>query len=239
MTSETKQGRRGQSLAAAAAALVFAIGAVVAVAGTHSRGGPPQPSFDAGGAPRGTAGQDASPPALRTRPHQHVTRSKSSQRRPDFGPILPGSEPVALDIPSIDLHSTHIVDLARDEDGAIEVPADPSAPGWYTPGPSPGQLGPAVIAGHVDSVNGPAVFYRLGELRPGDLVRVSREDRSVATFAIDRVDVFEKDSFPTTQVYGTTTSRAELRLITCGGTYDKHAGYLSNVVAFGHLVSAT
>lgn len=152
--------------------------------------------------------------------------------------MLPGSEPVALDIPAIDVHSRTIVDLGLADDGSIEVPGEPSAPGWFTPGPSPGQLGPAVIAGHVDSTQGPAVFYRLGSLHEGDRVRVSRADSSVATFVIDRVAVFPKADFPTHQVYGNVTNRAELRLITCGGGYDSTTGYVSNVVAFAHLVGA-
>ncbi len=156
----------------------------------------------------------------------------------DFGPILPASAPVALDIPDIGVHSTNIVDLGLAADGAIEVPEDPSAPGWFYPGPSPGQFGPAVIAGHVDSDRGPAVFYRLGELDPGDRVHVTRADGTVGTFLIDRVEAFAKAEFPTHEVYGDTTNRAELRLITCGGNYDDDAGYLGNVVAFAHLVSA-
>jgi sortase (surface protein transpeptidase) len=94
-----------------------------------------------------------------------------------------------------------------------------------------------VIAGHVDSTHGPAVFYRLGRLRRGAQVRVLRADGRVARFTVDRVDRFAKDAFPTVQVYGNTTNRAELRLITCGGDFDRRTGhYVDNVVAFAHLV---
>ncbi len=152
--------------------------------------------------------------------------------------MLPASEPVALDIPAIDVHSRNIVDLVLADDGSIEVPSEPSAPGWFSPGPSPGQLGPAVIAGHVDSTQGPAVFYRLGAMQDGDRITVTRADSSAATFVVDRVEVFAKADFPTHQVYGNVTSRAELRLITCGGGYDSATGYVSNVVVFAHLVGA-
>jgi sortase (surface protein transpeptidase) len=149
--------------------------------------------------------------------------------------VLPGSRPIGLAIPSIDVHSTNIVGLGLEEDGSLEVPRNASAPGWFTPGPSPGQFGPAVIAGHVDSADGPAVFYRLGELRRGDQVKVRRQDRSTAVFVVDRVRSYQKDRFPTREVYGNTTDRAELRLITCSGEYDDKLGYLGNTVVFAHL----
>lgn len=95
-----------------------------------------------------------------------------------------------------------------------------------------------MIGGHVDSTTGPAVFYRLGELRPAAAVAVTRRDRSVATFVIDRVARYSKAAFPTRAVYGNTTDRAEIRLVTCGGTFDSTTGhYVDNIVAFGHLCS--
>src|SRR6185503_18602202 len=106
------------------------------------------------------------------------------RNRPRFDSFLPGSAPVGLAIPSIDVRSTKIVDLGLQDDGSIEVPRDASAPGWFTPGPSPGQLGPAVIAGHVDSSTGPAVFYRLGQLRPRDLIEVQRDGGTWVSFAV-------------------------------------------------------
>ena len=97
--------------------------------------------------------------------------------------------------------------------------------------------GPAILGGHVDSHNGPAIFYRLGALRSGALVAVSRKDGSIATFSVDRVQRFPKDHFPTALVYG-STNRSELRLITCGGSFDQKSGhYVDNVVAFAHLVA--
>ena len=155
----------------------------------------------------------------------------------DLGPVLPASRPLRLEIPSIDVSTGSLLALGTNTDGSLEVPKEFDRAGWWTPGPTPGQFGPAVTAGHVDPKRGPAVFYRLGQLRPGAEVRVQRADGRVARFTVDRVDRFAKDDFPTAQVYGNTTNRAELRLITCGGDFDRRTGhYVDNVVAFAHLV---
>ena len=118
-----------------------------------------------------------------------------------------------------------------------EMFADPGEVGWYTNGPAPGEQGPAVILGHLDSVTGPAVFYRLSSLRPGSAIVVSRDDGSRATFVVQRVASFPVDSFPTAEVYGATTD-PELRLITCGGQYSlAQRRYLQNVVVFAVLAN--
>ncbi len=156
----------------------------------------------------------------------------------DLGPVMPASDPVSLSIPSIEVDSDVLVRLDLGADGVLPAPEDYDLPGWYTGGPNPGQLGPAVIAGHVDGPDGPAVFYRLGELAVGALVDVTRADGTVATFAIDSVERYAKAEFPTSRVYGNTTDRAEIRLITCGGAFDRTTGhYVDNIVAFGHLVA--
>lgn len=252
MTPGSRQGgRRRVLIAAAATALLTAVGATLLVLGLigPGPGGPitPAPSPSVGGAAAGPLAQPDDRPNDRRNdgPHERPnerpgesagrTGSTSSSKSARFESFLPGSPPVALRIPSIGVRSSTIVDLGLQDDGTIEVPKNPSAPGWFTPGPTPGQLGPAVIAGHVDSDTGPAVFYRLGQLQTGDRVSVNREDGSVATFVIDRVETFEKDRFPTRAVYG-ATSRAELRLITCSGNYDDDTGYDSNTIAFAHLV---
>jgi hypothetical protein len=216
MSPRGQVGRRRGVVVAAAAGLLALVGVGLVAIGIRGSDGPPVADE--------SEHMSAAPPAAAT---EDV----------DLGPVLAGSPPVALDIPRIGLHSRKIVALGLAKDGSIEVPRDSSAPGWFTPGPSPGQFGPAVIAGHVDSTKGPAVFYRLGELHRGDRVEVTREDGSVASFIIDRVKQYEKDAFPTRAVYGNSTNRAELRLITCGGRYDKKAGYLSNIVAFAHLTA--
>jgi len=150
------------------------------------------------------------------------------------GLVLPESDPVAVSIPRIDVRS-NLVRLGLDSEGALEVPQDPARAGWFSRGPAPGALGPAVIAGHVTWNGDPAVFHKLGSLRRGDRVTVSRKDGKTAVFAVDRVARFSKSRFPSRAVYG-AIDHAGLRLITCGGTYDaaKHR-YLDNVVVFATL----
>jgi len=151
------------------------------------------------------------------------------------GPVLPESEPVEVFIPRLGVQSS-LVGLAVDGAGAMEVPQDPALAGWYTRGPSPGALGPAVIAGHVTWNQVPAVFFRLGQLRRGDLVRVAREDGTAAIFSVSRMARYDKTRFPTRAVFG-NIDHAGLRLITCGGRYDgvSHR-YSDNVVIFATLV---
>jgi sortase (surface protein transpeptidase) len=112
------------------------------------------------------------------------------------------------------------------------VPHDFNQPGWYEKGPAPGDEGPAVILGHLDSYTGPAVFARLSQLQAGSEVLVDRVDGSRVRFLVDRVATFPSDAFPTDEVYGATT-RATLRLITCAGRFNAGRGrYSDNVVAF-------
>lgn len=154
--------------------------------------------------------------------------------------VLPVSEPVAIDIPAIGVHS-RLQYLGLDPGGALEVPAGPryNEAAWYKHSPVPGSLGPAIISGHVDSVrDGPSIFFRLGELRPGDKIMVARADGVVADFRVDGVGLYPKDQFPTQLVYG-NTDHAALRLLTCGGPFDDATGhYVDNVVVFGSLVAA-
>jgi hypothetical protein len=142
--------------------------------------------------------------------------------------------PVRLRIPAIGVDSS-LQELDVGPDGTIDVPSDASRPGWYSRGPVPGETGPAVILGHLDSYSGPAVFYRLSSLHPGDAVLVGTQDGSEWSFSVQRVATFSADAFPTSQVYGATPD-PELRLITCGGTYSlSRRQYLANVVAFASL----
>lgn len=153
------------------------------------------------------------------------------QQRP-----APVSAPLALTIPSIGVQ-THLVDLGLTAAGALQVPASTAVAGWYTGSPRPGAVGSAVIAGHIDSRAGPGVFFRLSLLRPGDKVYVRRADGTLAEFRVTTVRQYPKDDFPTAAVYGATPD-AELRLITCGGTFNYATGsYLSNTVVYAVEVS--
>jgi hypothetical protein len=139
--------------------------------------------------------------------------------------------PVVLGIPRLGLTS-RLVGLRKQRNGQLQVPADPQRAGWYSEGSAPGDPGPAVIVGHVDSYRGPGVFARLATLRKGDLVRVRRADGSPVTFEVRLVRTYSKRSFPTELVY-VGDGRPSLRLITCGGAFDRRTGhYLSNTVVF-------
>ena len=144
--------------------------------------------------------------------------------------------PVALTIPAVGVQ-TSLIHLGLTAAGALQVPSSTAVAGWYTGSPRPGAIGPAVIAGHIDSHTGPGVFFRLSQLRPGDHVYVRRADGTLAVFRVTTVRSYAKDRFPTLAVYGPTPD-AELRLITCGGTFDPQLrSYLSNTVVYAVQVN--
>ncbi len=152
---------------------------------------------------------------------------------------MPASAPVALDVPALGLH-TNLIQLGLLGDGTLEVPpVQPGSPaGWYRYSPTPGQLGPSVILGHVNSTKSPiGVFYRLHELGQGSHVTVTRADGVVAVFEIDRTENVAKEQFSTLDVYGDTT-RAELRLITCSDYDQSSHSWKSNTVVYAHLLSS-
>ncbi|MFG2641723.1 class F sortase [Streptomyces sp. NPDC048370] len=160
-------------------------------------------------------------------PNEHTTAAADP---------LPPSEPVRLRVPQIDV-DTPMTRLGLGRDGSLDVPpaGDRNLAGWYKDGTTPGAEGTAIVAGHVDNARGPAVFYALGALKKGHRIEVDRQDGRTAVFTIDAVEVYENKDFPDEKVYG-ETDRAEIRVITCGGGFDKKAGYQGNVVAFGHLI---
>jgi sortase (surface protein transpeptidase) len=147
---------------------------------------------------------------------------------------------VRLKIPAIGV-DTGLQRLGREQDGTVEVPTGPrewEEAGWYEGGTRPGDPGSAVILGHVDSRrDGPAVFFRLRELRRGDQIKVVRADGSTVRFSVDRTEQYPKSRFPTDDVYYPTLT-PELRLVTCGGEFDTSIGhYKSNVIVFATLRS--
>jgi sortase (surface protein transpeptidase) len=153
------------------------------------------------------------------------------------GAMLPESAPRRVMVPALQV-DTPVISLGLQPDGVLQVPADAATVGWYTGAPAPGALGPAVLAGHVNFNGADGAFARLAELRPGDEVRVARQDGSTAVFAITRVDRHPKDRFPTDAVYG-PIDHAGLRLITCGGDFDDRTGhYADNVIAYAELKAA-
>jgi sortase (surface protein transpeptidase) len=155
-----------------------------------------------------------------------------------IGPALPPSRPLRLDIPRIGVDAP-FTPLSLDSSGVLNPPPanDNNLVGWYQDGVTPGERGTAVVAGHVDTLTGPAVFLLLRMLGQGDTVAITRADGTVATFTVDSVETFSKDGFPSDRVYGDAPD-AQLRLITCGGNYDKgRGGYTANVVVFAHLAA--
>lgn len=145
--------------------------------------------------------------------------------------------PVGIEIPALDI-AQDFVGL-QVSNAVLQVPRDYGAIGWWRGGPKPGDRGAAVVVGHVDSPDGPAVFYRLSGLEPGHQISVPREDGSVAVFQVTRVERYARDDFPSEEVYR-STGHPGLNLLTCGGEYNRAAGqYEDNVVVFTDLVSDT
>jgi sortase (surface protein transpeptidase) len=141
-----------------------------------------------------------------------------------------------LQIPAIGL-SVSLSTLGLNSDGTVEVPDNIVQPGWFRLGPTPGQLGSAVILGHVDNYAGPGVFFELRTLAAGDQVDVTLADGVTARFSVDLVAMYPKWAFPSDRVYQSHGASA-LQLVTCGGTFDHQSGsYLSNVVVYTSLVA--
>ncbi|MFD0265404.1 class F sortase [Streptomyces sp. NPDC127106] len=203
-------------------ALVMLSGLAMMRNGADVGDGPPQPTAaaavtaPAGQPPGVTAPADAAAPA-------QVLEHSSVQR---------------IRIPAIKVDAP-VMTVGLDPQGWVDAPPaeDPNLAGWYLNGISPGQRGSAVIVGHVDNASGPAVFYGLGALRKGHRIEVERYDGRTALFEVYGVEVFSKDTFPGSRVYG-DTGRPELRVITCGGGYSKARGYEGNVVVFARMVGA-
>ncbi|WP_076263661.1 sortase domain-bontaining protein [Intrasporangium flavum] len=223
--------------AAVAATAVLLVGGVVALvlglrgtspdAGTS---GPPPPA--AGPATPGT-----SLPGTAGTPRQTQTSAAGRGGPSTQAPAaLPASEPTALEIPSIGVRSRTFVPLSVQRDGTISVPGTAQEVGLYRDGPTPGELGPAVLAAHVDTPAGvPGIFADLRRVKTGDVVRVSRGDGAHLTFIVERVAAYRKTDFPTDLVYKSDFRHAELRLVTCGGPTDSRNEYRDNVVVFARL----
>ena len=215
-------------VAATTLAIALGVGGVVAFGLAYARqpSSPPRPPLSSAGRvdPTPASTMLAAAPAMKPR------RSVSAHA---VG--LAASPPIEISIPAIGVTST-IVDLGRNPDGSVEVPSRFHVVGWYKFAVTPGQVGPAVFLGHVDSQSGPGVFYRLGRLHIGDRVVVKRGDGRSVTFAITGVREYAKVAFPSIDVYG-NTAKPTIRLVTCGGAFDAATHhYLSNVVAFGEMV---
>lgn len=157
------------------------------------------------------------------------------------GPVLPASIPVAITIPAIGVHSV-LRPLGLNPDGTLQVPQPGpfyNQAAWYKGSPTPGEPGPSIIEGHIDSAaEGPSVFFRLGALKPGDQVEVTLADQTVAVFTVTGIRQYPKNAFPTATVYG-NTNFAALRLLTCGGTFNPAThSYEANTVVYAALTAS-
>jgi len=153
---------------------------------------------------------------------------------PESPAVVPTKDapPVSIRIPAIKV-SADVINLGLNEDKTVEVPENPAEVGWYRKGPKPGQFGSAVMLGHLDSKTGPAVFYKLKGLKPGQKITVRRADDSVGHFEVLKVATYKNEDFPASKVYGGSADWPALNLVTCGGEYDRKAGgYQSNVVVY-------
>ena len=144
--------------------------------------------------------------------------------------------PVRLAIPAIGV-SAPIIPLRLNEDGTTQTPDNVTDTGWFAPGPEPGEQGAALIIGHVDSYRGPGVFYHLRALQRGDLITVVSRDRRRLRFVVTGSEQAPKNHFPTRLVFA-RTKRPALRLVTCGGSFDRSTGhYVDNYIVFAHLAA--
>ncbi|WP_328302131.1 class F sortase [Streptomyces sp. NBC_00435] len=211
-----------------AIALVMLTGLAMMRNGADVGAGPPQPAAAAAvGAP---AGATVAPQADRA-PAEAPTAAPEVE-------ALEHSSVQRIRIPSIGVDAP-VMTVGLDATGWIDAPPpqEKNLAGWYLNGISPGQRGSAVIVGHVDNAQGPAVFYGLGSVQKGGRIEVARYDGRTAVFEVYGVEVFSKNAFPGARVYG-DTGQPELRVITCGGGYSKARGYDGNVVVFARMVEA-
>lgn len=171
-------------------------------------------------------------------PQPTAAEARSGHADPRSAPALPPSPPDRIRIRSIGVDAP-LTGLRLTAGGALDVPPAErkNLAGWYESGTTPGETGTAIVAGHVDNAEGPAVFYDLGALKKGAVIEVDRRDGGVAVFSVDAVEVYDARAFPDAKVYG-AARRPELRVITCGGGYSRSTGYQGNVVVFAHLTGS-
>jgi hypothetical protein len=225
--------RRGSSRLAAAAVTAAAL---LACAGDDDRGG--RPATAAGPADTTVTTSTAPATTATTVPPPTTPPPTAAPSTTTTVPVdAEAPDPVRVAIPGIGVDAP-VVPLGLGPGGELVPPTGVVETGWWQAGPEPGEPGPAVIAGHVDSRRGPAVFHRLRELVPGDRVEVIRADGSGVAFAVERIERHPKQAFPTDAVYGATDGPT-LRLVTCGGAFDHSTGhYVDNVIVFARRVTA-
>ncbi len=216
----TSGRRSGLILLAVIAAVAGLILVVVAVRAQKSAPQPPRSVGSINSASPSTSGTPSATPTTK--------------------PPLKASKPVSISIPAIGVKS-EVLPIGKAKDGTLAVPQpgpDLNKAAWYDQSPTPGQPGPSIIEGHVDSQSGPSVFFDLGKVRPGNKISVTRKDGVVAVFTVNAVRDFQKSKFPTDLVYGSQDlSKPELRLITCSDFNQAIRHHTGNEVVFAHLTA--
>ncbi|HWC22841.1 MAG TPA: class F sortase [Flexivirga sp.] len=239
MTPTRRSRRRTRTVMSVVAAVLAVAAAVVLVVAVRGQHHAPQPPASA--AHPAAEGNLAAPAPSSNSPERSADSSrKTPAPARTVGPILDRSTPVSLSLPKIGIEDAPLAKFGLNKHDEIAIPPSKAntPAGWFTGSPTPGQLGPSVIAGHVDSDAGPSIFFKLGQLRAGDRASVALADHKVAVFEVDSVERFKKSEFPTLRVYG-NLDHAGLRLITCGGAYDTSIHhYVDNIVVYAHLVSS-
>ncbi|MFX4286133.1 class F sortase [Janibacter sp. G349] len=240
------RGRRAQVVTVAVVALAVAGGGLTAfgLSQQETRMPPPAAVSEGGHAGHGRSSTSSLPSASPTSGSGHAghhmgpgtsSPASPSAAAPATTARMARSRPTSVSIPSLGVTSS-VIDLGLQPDDTMEVPQDATSTGWFTGSPTPGELGPAVLAGHVTWDKRPAVFFELGSMRDGQRVEVSRADGSTAVFEVTDVGQYPKTDFPTDEVYG-EVDHAALRLITCGGHFDGETGHhVDNVVVYAELV---
>jgi sortase (surface protein transpeptidase) len=222
----------GNAAIAAVTGLALCSGAWLLSRGADTHA-PPQPSAaQARGAGKASGTHDDPRSAAPSSAAPYSTAPSSAS------PALSPSPPDRIRIPSIRVDAP-LMGLGLTRTGSLDVPPSErkNLAGWYEAGTTPGETGTAIVAGHVDNADGPAVFYRLGALKKGSTIEVDRRDGGTALFSVDAVEVYDAKAFPDEKVYG-PAARPELRVITCGGGYSRTTGYQGNVVVFAHLTGS-
>lgn len=230
-------GRRG--LLFAAALVAMATGVVLLVVALTAQESAPQPTRAAYGnidvTPTPQSGMTSTAPG--------TSRTATSPPTPPPAPLslhLAHSLPATISIPAIDVRSD-VISIGKDTEGALAVPQpgpNLNKVAWYKNSPTPGQLGPSVLEGHIDTDSGPSIFFRLGALKPGDTIDITRDDQSTAVFTVNAVRSYATHAdFPAAQIFGADLGTSTLRLITCGNFDHAIGHYLGNTVVFAHLTS--
>ncbi|MER7957009.1 class F sortase [Streptomyces sp. NPDC096030] len=249
----TRRQRRLLRLARTVVVALSLVGGGIWWAQGDAPSGPPSAAAD-GTASEQAAAHGAPAQTARPAPGRHPDEKPKAQSRPRTAPKPPpkaAPEPVrprapslapltrsratSIAVPSITIEAP-VIDLGLDRSGKLTTPPieNPRIVGWYAGGPAPGERGTAIVVGHRDTRTGPAIFLNLDSLDRGNTVRIARADGKVAVFTVDKVRTYTKKEFPDREVYA-STDRAELRLLTCGGSFDPKKGYESNVVVYAHL----